>query len=181
MANLRLDIVILPTYNSYNIAVVDASYYPVGSPPVVNPSIQIDIPGFNTIYKDFATETVTVYDAYTLGICNEDCQVRLPDGIYHFKYTVNPAYVEGNSIDKTIMRVDKLQEKFDELFMRIDILECDPESKRKAKEDLDSIYLFIQGSIAAANNCAAQQAERLYNKADSMLDSLIARRCGCFS
>jgi len=181
MADLRLDIVILPTYNAYNLAVVDASYYPVGSPPVVEPSIQIDIPGFNSIYKDFAIETVTIYDMYTLGICNEDCQVKLPDGVYHFKYTVNPAYEDGHSVDKTIMRVDKLQEKFDELFMRIDILECDIEIKAKAKEDLDSIYLLIQGSIAAANNCAIAQAEKLYKKADSMLDSLIAGECGCFS
>jgi hypothetical protein len=45
--------------------------------------------------------------------------------------------------------------------------------------DLNSIYFFIQGAIAAGNNCAEIEATKLYNQADKMLNNFIKNNCGC--
>jgi hypothetical protein len=38
---------------------------------------------------------------------------------------------------------------------------------------------MIQGSIAAANNCAIDTANKLYVQANRQLDYFIANQCGC--
>jgi hypothetical protein len=64
--------------------------------------------------------------------------------------------------------------------MRLDMMQCDLAIKTQQKVTLNSIYYFIQGSIAAANNCAIFEANRLYNQANKMLDNFIkAGTCGC--
>jgi hypothetical protein len=45
--------------------------------------------------------------------------------------------------------------------------------------ELNTIYFFIQGAIAAANNCANVQAEKLYAQAYSMLENMQSGNCGC--
>jgi CRISPR/Cas system endoribonuclease Cas6 (RAMP superfamily) len=45
-----------------------------------------------------------------------------------------------------------LQEKF--AIHDIDMMECDRAIKEQSFVTLSTIYLFIQGAIAAANNCA---------------------------
>jgi hypothetical protein len=77
------------------------------------------------------------------------------------------------------MRVEQLQEKFDSAFMKLDMMECDRAIKTQAKVDLNTIYFFMQGAIAAANNCADVEATRLYNQADMMLNNFIKNNCGC--
>jgi hypothetical protein len=77
------------------------------------------------------------------------------------------------------MRVEQIQEKFDGAFMKLDMMECDRAIKTQAKVDLNSIYFFIQGAIAAANNCADVEAIKLYNQADMMLNNFIKNNCGC--
>jgi hypothetical protein len=77
------------------------------------------------------------------------------------------------------MRVEKLQEKFDEAFMKLDMMECDRAIKTQQKVNLTSIYFFIQGSIAAANNCAIDEANRLYDQANRMLNNFIKNNCYC--
>jgi hypothetical protein len=47
------------------------------------------------------------------------------------------------------------------------------------KVDLNSVYFFIQGSIAAANTCAIDQANTLYAQASRMLDNFIKNNCYC--
>jgi hypothetical protein len=93
------------------------------------------------------------------------------------KYTVAPAFTYF--VEKSIMRVDQLQEKFDSAFMRLDMMECDMAIKTQAKVTLNSIYFFIQGAVAAANNCAVIEANKLYNQADKMLNNFIRNGCNC--
>jgi hypothetical protein len=112
-----------------------------------------------------------------LGITAPGVDQPLPDGVYFMKYSVAPAY--KNFVEKSIMRVERLQEKFDGAFMKLDMMECDRAIKTQAKVDLTSIYFFIQGSIAAANNCAIDEAMKLYNQADIMLNNFIKNNCGC--
>jgi len=179
MADLKLDIVITPTYNTYNLAVVDASTYPALY-TVASPTLRIDVPGFGTGYNGvFNVNETNIFNSTTLDITTAGNECPIPDGIYYFLYTNNPAFVDGYSVEKSFMRVDKLQEKYDEAFMKLDMMECDGAIKMQAKVDLMSIYIFIQGAIAAANNCAIVSAEKLYAQASSMLDNMINNDCGC--
>ena len=77
------------------------------------------------------------------------------------------------------MRVEVLQEKFDNAFMKLDMMECDGPIKKQAKQDLNTIYYFLQGSIAAANNCAINTANTLYCTANDMLTKFNKNNCGC--
>jgi hypothetical protein len=78
------------------------------------------------------------------------------------------------------MRIDQIQEKFDSAFMKLDLMECDMAVKKQQKVNLNSIYYLIQGSLAAANNCAIDTANKLYNQANRMLDNFIRNNCNCY-
>jgi hypothetical protein len=77
------------------------------------------------------------------------------------------------------MRTEKIQEKFDNAFMKLDMMECDSAIRTQSKVVLNSIWYLIQGSIAAANNCAIDTANKLYTQANQQLDYFIANQCGC--
>lgn len=178
MATLKLDILVIPTYNTLTLGIADASTYPT-SPVVSSPSIEITVPTFGTIVLPFNVNDFNIFNSTSLGITSVgDPLLPLPDGVYYLKYSVAPAYL--NYVDKTIMRVDQLQEKFDNAFMRLDMMECDLAIKTQQKVDLTSIYFFIQGSIAAANNCAVDEANKLYNQATKMLNNFMKNGCQCF-
>ena len=132
MADLKLEILVVPTYNTLTLGIADASTYPL---------------------------------------------LPLPDGVYYLRYSVTPAYI--NYVERTIIRVEKLQEKFDNAFMKLEMMECDLAIRRQQKVNLNSIYYFIQGSIAAANNCAVDTSNKLYTQADNMLNNFIKNNCYC--
>jgi hypothetical protein len=50
MADLKLDIIVVPTYSTLSLGVMDASTYPEEPPPIVSPSIKITVPGFENYY-----------------------------------------------------------------------------------------------------------------------------------
>jgi hypothetical protein len=177
MPALSLDIIIIPTYNTYTLAVVDNSTYPTTPPAPDTPWIQIDIPGFNCYSGPFIPAETNIFNSTDLGITTTGNELPIPDGIYGIKYTVNPAYTYY--VEKSIMRVDQLQERYDEAFMQLDMMECDRAIKTQSKVDLLSIYFLIQGSIAAANNCANVTSAKLYAQASNMLDIMIESNCGC--
>ena len=177
MADLNLDIIVVPTYNVLNLAVMDASTYPDNPPLVSGATIEIDVPGFGVVSLPFIVGEMNIFTSSNLGITAVGVSEPLPDGIYHLKYSTAPAYI--NYVEKTIIRVDKLQEKFDEAFMRLDMMECDRAIKMQSKVDLNTIYFFIQGAIAAANNCAEVEANKLYTQANNMLNNFTKNNCGC--
>lgn len=177
MADLKLDFLVIPTYNLQTLGIADASTYPA-SPPVSAPTITIDVPTFGLVSLPFNINDFNIYTSASLGITSVgDPLLPLPDGIYSITYSVAPAY--QNFVQKTIMRVDQLQEKFDSAFMKLDMMECDAAIRKQQMVDLNSIYYFIQGSIAAANNCAVDTANKLYNQANRMLNQFIANKCNC--
>lgn len=177
MSNLRLDFLVVPTYDVLTLAITDASTYPA-APPVVNPTIEITVPGFDTVVLPFVPNTINIFNSETLGLTSSgDPLLPLPDGVYFIKYSVVPAY--ENFVDKSIMRVDQLQEGFDEAFMKLEMMECDRAIKTQQKVDLTSINFFIQGSIAAANNCAVDTANKLYTQASRMLINFMKNGCQC--
>lgn len=162
----------VPTYSTYTMAVVDASVYSVAP---VSPKIDISVPGFNLITIVFSPNQLNLYNSTNLGLTAIGAPaVPIPDGVYTLKY-----YTTTESVTKTIMRVDQLQERFDNAFMKLDMMECDLAIKKQQKVTLDSIYYFIQGSIAAANNCAIDTANKLYKQAENMLKNFSSDDCGC--
>jgi hypothetical protein len=178
MADLKLDILVLPTYDVLTMAVADTSTYPV-SPAVTNPLIEITIPnGLGTVTIPFVPTEINIFNSESLGITDLGADLLpLPDGVYFLKYTVDPAFT--NFVERSIIRVDQLQEKFDAAFMKLDMMQCDLAIKTQQKVDLNSIYFFIQGSIAAANNCAVNESNKLYIQADRMLNNFNRNNCYC--
>lgn len=164
------DFVTVPTYDLTTLAVVDNSQYS-GIPPLI--TLTIEVPGFATVEGlTFNNNTVNIYNSVTLGI-SSDIE-PLPDGIYCISYMVDGE--TEPAVQKRILRVDKLQQKFDESFLYLEMMECDRAIKMQSKVDLISIYFFIQGAIASANNCATVEATKLYIQADKMLNAFIAGR-----
>jgi len=162
---LILDFLITPTYSTKTISVKDNSTYLVG-PPIESPTLEVSIPGFDTTSITFVPEETNILNSTILGITTEG-EDPLPDGVYIFRYSISPSSV--NFVEKTIMRVEQLQEKFDAAFMKLDMMDNNSKLKKQQKVSLDTIYYFIQGAIAAANNCATDTAVRLYKKADKLL------------
>jgi len=172
---LILDFLFTPTYSTKTIAVSDTSTYENDDSSTVDaPSLEVSIPGFDTTIIPFVPEQLNLLNSTILGITTEG-EDPLPDGIYVFRYSVTPA--DTTFVEKTIMRVEKLQEKFDQAFMKLDMMQnCDGQLKKQQKIYLDTVNYFIQGAIAAANNCATNEATMLYQKADKLLINFV--NCG---
>jgi len=177
MADLKLDILVLPTYNTKTLGIADYSTYP-DSPPVQSPTIEITVPGFGLVSLPFSPNDFNVFNSFSFGLtdANEDI-VPIPDGVYTLVYSVSPAYL--TKVTKTILRVDQLQETFDKAFMKLDMMECDKAIKTQSKVELNSIYFLIQGAIAAANECAVDISNKVYKEAAKQLSNFIKGGCGC--
>ena len=167
-----LDILILPTNNVETLYIADASTY--ATYPPTSPIIHITVPEFDEVTLSFVPNSYKVYNSVSLGITNDI--MALPDGVYTVTYGITNPTV---SVTKTFLRVEKLMEKFDGAFMKLDMMECDKAIKMQSKVDLNSIYLFIQGAIASANNCAIFEANKLYVQANKMLNCFIGNNCNC--
>ena len=167
-----LDFLITPTYSTKTIGILDTSTYPNDPPEVESPTLEVSIPGFDTISFPFIPKQTNILNSTVLGITDEG-EDPLPDGIYVFRYSVAPS--SSNYVEKTIFKVDQLQEKFDAAFMKLDMMDANSKLKKQQKISLDTIYYFIQGAIAAANNCATTEAVRLYQKADKLLYNFTQR------
>ena len=172
MANLK--IVVLDTHDVESINVADASAYDTTP---LNPTLVAGAPGFLPVSLPFNVGGNNILTSDLLGITSSGVIMSLPDGIYTFNYSISPSSTNFTNI--TIMRVDRLQEKFDKVFMALDMMECDMAIKTQAKVNLNTVYLLIQGSIAAANECALTESNKLYDKASQMLDNMIKKNCGC--
>jgi hypothetical protein len=176
MPTLKLEFLVIPTYNTLTLGVADASTY-VTAPTA--PTIEFTIPGVSApVSLPFVPDDFNIFNSASLGltVVGNDL-LPLPDGVWIIKYSIAPAFT--NNVTHTIMRTDLIQEKFDNAFMKLDMMECDMAIKTQSKVQLNSIYFLIQGSIAAANNSAVVTANKLYAQADRLLDSFIRNNCGC--
>lgn len=174
---LKLDIFVLQTYNAKTIAFADASTYPNNPPIVTLPTIRLTPPGFDEVALPFLMQTYNVFNSASLRITEVGVEGHLPDGVWQVSYSVFTDVTV--CVAKSFMRIDKIQEKFDNAFMTLEMMECDSAIKAQAKIELNSIWFFIQGSVAAANNCAILQSEKLYSQANRMLDRFLNNNCGC--
>lgn len=176
MSTPNLDLFFLDSHSTELLTIADVSQYPTGF-NISSPTIEITPPGYDMISIPFVAQSLQVYNSTTLGITEEDCDnIALPDGIYRIKYTIYPAY--RYYVNKTFIRVDKLLEKFDRVYVQLDINQCDLATKKVEKRQIDLIWEYINGAIASANQCAEKQAMELYNRAYDALDKL-AKSCNC--
>jgi len=170
-----LDILVINTYNAETLGIADNSVYDIA---ITAPTINITVPGEAPIALPFVPNDFNVFNSTSLGLTPVGQPLTpLPDGVYLLRYTITPATTYF--VDKSIMRTQLIQEKFDSAFMRLDMMECDSAIRMQSKVTLNSIYYMIQGSIAAANNAAVATANKLYAQADRMLDNFIRTNCGC--
>ena len=182
MANTSptLDLIILDTHDVSTIAVGDTSSYPNGF-SIATPTLQVSAPNYPTKTFAFVAHSIQVYNAYTLGIYSngDSCSItELPDGIYTFKYSVDPVNV--NNVTKQFLRTAKIEATLDEAFLKLELMECDGRIKKQKKETIDLIEYYIRGAIASANKCALKQATELYGKASKMLNNFISNNeCNC--
>ena len=175
---MTLDFLVINTYDTKTLGIADTSLYDSYPPVVVSPTMAITVPGFiSPVLIPFVPDEFNVYNSVTLGLSTYPNLTPLPDGVYYMVYTVDPALTYR--VEKNIMRTALIQEKFDGAFMKLDMMECDSAIRTQAKVVLSSINFMIQGSIAAANNCAIDTANKLYIQANRQLDYFIANQCGC--
>lgn len=177
MSTINLDLLLIENHSPYAISIGDFSTYPTNYIPV-SPTLMVAATGFPSVTLVFTPNEINTYTSENLGItCTGQPITRLPDGIYTVKYTINPAY--QYFVTKTFFRVDAIQERFNRTFMQLDIMQCNGPIRKQRKEELSTINFYIQGAIAAANDCADQEALRMYNKADQMLTQFINQKCNC--
>jgi len=177
MAEPKLNLLFPETHDAQSLLIADISVYPVPY-SIVNPTIEITVPGFNTLTLPFTAQGFTVYNSMSLEItCSDlDCElIDLPDGIYRVKYSITPAY--RYFVNKSFLRINKLQEKFDTVYLRLDFMQCDQAIREEDFEVLDTIQTYINGAIAAANNCLDVLAMKLYGKASQAIDDFVNHRC----
>lgn len=174
MAQVLLDIIDLDTHDSKTFAILDKSIYPTGFTPI-NPTAEVTVPGFAPKQITFTPSSIQLYTSNTLEITCDDCELSiLPDGIYHVKYTMTPAYTY--SVEKSFLRTNMIYAHLDTLFLKLDFMQCNDAIKEEDKKFLDSVEFFIEGAIAAAHNCLEKLAMQLYNSANQMLKDY-EKRC----
>lgn len=179
-----LNFLVINTYSTLTLGVADTSTYdsgPTGASMLVTfptlPTPVKTLSGASSIAVPFTANDYNVFNSATLQLTPVGTTTALPDGIYGLTYSI--ATPSATPVSKSIMRTDKIQEKFDNAFMKLDMMECDMAIKTQQKVTLNSIYFLIQGSIAAANNSAITQSYKLYQQADMMLNNFLKNNCGC--
>lgn len=176
-----LNFLVINTFSTLTLGVADNSVY-VGTPTA--PTMVVTLPtgvttltGGTAVSIPFTPNDYNIFNSATLQLSAVGTSIPLPDGIYGLRYSI--ATPTAAPVSKSIMRTAKIQEKFDNAFMKLDMMECDMAIKTQQKVVLSSIYFLIQGSIAAANNLASTQSAKLYQQANMMLDNFLLNNCGC--
>ena len=69
MADLKLDILVIPTYNTLTLGIADASVYPTNPPVVSGATIEINVPGFGIVFRPFSVNDFNVFNS-SKKMCN---------------------------------------------------------------------------------------------------------------
>lgn len=180
MAQPLLDITLIPTYSLKTLGIADISVYP-NNFQVLNPNIEITAPGMMKVSITFNPKAVNIFNSNNINLTratNFDQLASLPDGIYTIKYSIAPNH--ERFVEKSFMRVDKLECKFAQTFLYLDLDDDSFKDVHKNKiNSLKKARMFIDGSVAAMNECDSDLALKLYQKADSLLDRIIEGECKC--
>lgn len=172
----QLDLDIITTHNPKTLGVVDISLYDVGQ-NISAPTLEVTPPGFNKVAFPFEPGKVNIINSNNVKLTstlNASELVNLPDGIWIFRYSIQPAL--KNFVQRKYFRTDNIQYKFYQIFLSVDS-ECNDndycltsKSKKDQEKKLMDIKLMINGSIAAANRGDDSIAMQMYKRADSLID-----------
>lgn len=176
LPNLRLSIFDARSQEIFGLMDL-SSYAAIPAPSGV--ALQITPPGWPTINVPFTPGTTNMYKCADLGIiCGPADCCTLPDGIYSVVYTVSNAGTIVDSINKTFIKIDQIQCRWMNAFLKVDLeCNCPSEDLRKYKDELRSIDLLINGAVAAANTCDDLTAMNLYMQADKCIDNIYRKFC----
>lgn len=169
----KLDLFFPDTHNLKTLAIVDVSQYP-SNWNIKNPTIEITPPSFTKKHIPFSVQSLNIYNSNSVGLTCGTCDyVNLPDGIWYVKFSVAPAV--DNYIERSFLRIDNLKVRMESVFMCVDMEECDADVKWEKLQIIDQIEVYIEGAIAAANQCNNPLAMKLYEIASKMITNLLKK------
>lgn len=175
----RLNLDIIDTHDFKTLGIVDTSWYNTDI-VVETPTIEILPPGYTVAASPFfMIKALNVYNSNGLGITKASCEeelIELPDGIWKVKYSICPNDIIF--IEKYFLKTDKIQCRYTQAFLSLDLNTCDNQVDKSNRKKLDEIEFYIDGAIAAANDQNPKLASELYNKADKLLSKYFSQ-CGC--
>lgn len=178
----KLDINIIDTHSFKTLGIMDTSIY---NPDIAIEEVTIEItpPGYKIPSQPYFKEKgLNIYNSNSVGITRASCQeelVDLPDGLWKIKYSICPN--DKLYIEKIFLKTDKIQCKFDQSFLNLDLSSCDTEIERNKLKQLQDIEVYIQGAVSACNKKDYKLSLDLYKKADKLLNSFIEfnGQCAC--
>jgi hypothetical protein len=181
MANHVLSLEVPDVMNPCIIKLFDTSVY-ADSMPVVCPTLNITVPGFNyssqlEVTQDFnLTLTACDLNLQTDG-CDTSSYANLPDGIYVIKYSVSPneyVYVEYNHL-----RITRALLKYRAIMCELDVAACDPPTSVKTKLDkLREIKSYLEAAKAKVEDChEPKKGMMLYDYAVKLLNKMDCVNC----
>lgn len=174
----KLNFNIIDTHDFKTLGIVDTSWY---NPDITveTPTIEILPPGYTVAASPyFMTKALNVYNSNGLGITRASCEddlVDLPDGLWKVKYSICPN--DQLFVERFFLKTDKIQCKYNKAFLSLDLENLSDSKQQQKRKDLNEIEIFLNGSIAAANNQNAKLASDLYKKADNLLNRF--GQCDC--
>lgn len=175
MSNL-LNLDISDTLTCSTLRVTDASSYPVGY-PIANPILEVTHPGADcpVIFTDIDQGFNKILNATNLHIMGSDSEqlVALPDGVYKFKYSINPnanMFVEFYWF-RTCRIMSLYRKKVQDLIKKkCDLVRTDYVARMN---DLLEVEFEIQAAkIMAEDRNDFKKASELYNSANTKLGKL---------
>jgi hypothetical protein len=177
-----LDLTIFDTHNCKTLGIWDTSQYLQGQ-VLSSPIIKVGIPGFfNEVTLNFVPKKINILNSNDLGlstVTEADDLISLPDGVYCITYclgvSASGAPICGET--KQFLRTCRLQCRYDNALLKLDILSCDDVERKQKINKLQEIDFFIQTALAAANVCNFTLAMKLYNRAQRELDKLNITKC----
>lgn len=181
MANHVLSLEVPDVLNTCIIKLFDTSVYATGM-PVVCPTLDITVPGFNYASELSVTPgfnlTLTACD---LGLQSNGCDTseyaNLPDGVYIIKYSVSPnefVFVEYNHL-----RITQALNKYYNILCELDVADCDPPAHVEEKlKQLRAIKTFLDAAKAKVEFChEPDKGMRIYNYALKLLNKIDCKNC----
>jgi hypothetical protein len=166
----------LDTHNLITLGLADISLYPSGF-NVVNPTYQITPPGFPSVSVTYTKSSINLYNSNNLNLtCVTDRSLLtpLPDGIWKVVQTINPVLDYMN--EKTFIRVANLKYQFGLAFLKTDMINCNDQVGIEKMKYLHQIESYIEGAIAASNQCNIVLAMNLYRMADKVLRNFMRNK-----
>ena len=176
--NSHLSFLELPTHNLKTIALADTSYYNPNS-IITGNILQIRLPDRDKVIElPYNSNGVTILNSNSLGITNivdEQFLIDLPDGAYTAKISICP--YDQFWFESTWYRIDQLQCKYYNAILKLDLSQCQECFSPEVDNEIWTAKRFIDGIKANVEQGNINQASKLYNVANYILDDIL--NCTC--